>query len=165
MVGAGKGALGPGARRVLRFETLDEMLADARACAGAAGVRRVGNWTLGQAMNHLAAWIDYPFVGYPPELVFSEEVKARAAKAQIMSAPMRPGERIVEGPAGTLATEVATDEDGLARLEAAAARLGAGAPVQTLPLEDPAFGVLTHHEWAEMSLRHAELHLSFFVRG
>lgn len=83
-------------------------------------------------------------------------LEERAAKARIMSAPMRPGERIVEGPAGTLATEAVGDAEGLARLEA-------GAPDRRLPLEDPELGVLTHHEWTQMSLRHAEPHLSFFV--
>lgn len=152
-------------RRVLRFETLDAVLTDARACAGASGLRRLGNWTLGQALNHLAAWIDYPFLGYPAELVFPEEVraKARAALPRLMASPMEPAERITDNAAGTLATEVVPDAVGLARLEAAVWRLRSGAPDRPLPVPDPAFGVVTQHEWTQLNLRHAELHLSFFV--
>jgi hypothetical protein len=164
--------VGEGGRRRLRFDGLDAMLADARACVGADArgrlVRR-GNWSIGQALNHIAAWIEYPFVGYPPELVLPEVMTAaaRAAKARIMSEPMHPGERLpVEGlSAGTLATEDVGGVVGLARLETAAAHLRTGKPDGPTPFADPAFGTITRREWMEMSLRHAELHLSFFVPG
>lgn len=152
---------------MLRFETLDQMLADARACAAAPRLRPLGNWSLGQALNHIAAWIDYPFVGFPPELRFPEEMKANAAgaKQRLMDETMKPGERLPGIAAGTLAIEDVSTPVGLARLESAAARLAAVPPHDTLPLPDPYFGRVTRHEWAEINLRHAELHLSFFVAG
>lgn len=154
-------------RRTLRFDTLEAMLADARQCAAATRLERLGNWTVGQALNHLAAWIDYPLLGYPPELVFSEAIKAGAAagKAKAMHEAMQPGERLpVAGlKAGTLATDDVPAAVGLAQLEAAAARLRASGPHEPTPLPDPYFGRITRGEWTEMSLRHAELHLSFFV--
>lgn len=155
-------------RRTLRFEALDDMLADARTCAADAGrLRQLGNWSLGQALNHIAAWIEYPFVGYPPELSFPEEMKAGAAEAKtrLMHETMKPGERLPGIAAGTLAIEDVPTALGLARLEAAAARLNGLAPHEPLPLPDPYFGRVTRHEWAEINLRHAELHLSFFVTG
>ena len=51
----------------------------------------------------------------------------------------------------------------MARLERAAAMLVSGGPNDPAPVPDPAFGVVTLHEWTEISLRHAELHMSFFV--
>lgn len=152
-------------RRPLRFETIDQMLADARACVAAPGLARLGNWTIGQTLHHIAAWIDYPYMGYPPELVIPEAMKAqaRAAKDSIMTSPMHPGERLPGLSEGTLATEVVPADIGLAQLEAAAIRLRSGPPHELTPLPDPAFGVITNHEWTQMSLRHAELHLSFFV--
>ena len=150
-------------RRPLRFESLDAMLADARSLAAVpqARLRRLGNWTLGQALNHIAEWIDYPYAGYPPELVIPPQmqVQARAAKQRILSEPMRPGEHLPGIPAGTLAVAVVPTDVGLRHLEAAAARLRSSEPVY----DDPAFGRITAHEWTQMSLRHAELHLSFFV--
>ncbi|HMN96275.1 MAG TPA: DUF1569 domain-containing protein [Phycisphaerales bacterium] len=150
-------------RRELRFDSLEAMLDDARACAAIerrGELRPLGNWTLGQALNHLAAWIEFPYVGYPPELVIPEPLQraAQSARSRIMSEPMRAGERIGELPGGTLATEIVPTDAGLKRLESAAARLQAAHP----PLPDPAFGRVTKEEWTQMNLRHAELHLGFF---
>lgn len=148
-------------RRELRFETLDDMLADARQCASAARLHRLGNWSLGQALNHLAAWIDYPYLGYPPELVFTDDIKAQAlaAKERFMNQPMDSGKRIPGSATGTYATVDVPTVIGLARLEAAATRLRSGPPTHP----DPAFGMVTQEEWTAMNLRHAELHLGFFV--
>lgn len=155
-----------GERRTLRFESVGEMLAEARSLAAAPRLERLGTWTLGQALNHLAAWIEYPYKGYPPELVVPEEVRAKAAarKERIMSSPMAPGERLPGVEAGTTAIEVVPDEVGLARLEEAA-KLLEGDPAEPAPYPDPAFGTITRHEWMQMNLRHAELHLSFFRAG
>ena len=162
--------IGPGGRRELRFATLDEMLGDARACVDADGASRLirrGNWTIGQALHHIAAWIDYPLLGYPAELVIPAEfqAQARAHKDRILRETMRPGEELpgLESAGGTLATEAVSGAAGLAHIHEAAARLCAGEPGSPTPFADPAFGVITYHDWTEMTLRHAELHLSFFV--
>lgn len=151
-------------RRALRFETLDQMLTDARACAAASRLRQLGNWSLGQALNHIAAWIEYPFVGYPPELNFPEEMKAGAAEAKtrLMHETMKPGERLPGIVGGTLAIDDVPTTAGLARLEAAA-RIATGPPDELTPLPDPYFGRVTRREWTDINLRHAELHLGFFV--
>lgn len=165
--------LGSGGRRALRFESIDRMLTDARVCVAAdrspRGLQRRGNWTIGQALNHIAAWIEYPFIGYPQELVIPSEMKAQAGalKHRLMHETMQPGERLpVEGSAlaaGTLATEIVPADVGLARLEAAAELLRVGDPHRPAPIPDPALGVVTLYEWTLMTLRHAELHLGFFV--
>lgn len=149
-------------RRTLHFNSFDEVLADARALAAAPSLKQLGNWTLGQALNHLAAWISYPYVGYPPDLIIPEEMKANARdiKHKLMYEPFTPGDRIPGPAAGTFGTEVVPTEVGLTRLESAAAHLRSGDP----PIPDPAFGKLTAHEWTLMNLRHADLHLSFFFR-
>jgi hypothetical protein len=95
------------------------------------------------------------------------KVQAHASKERIMREPMHPGERLpLEGAVradGTLATEVVSADVGLSRLELAAARLRRGNPGDPTPIPDPCFGLVTHNEWTQMTLRHAELHLSFFV--
>ncbi|HEX2838200.1 MAG TPA: DUF1569 domain-containing protein [Phycisphaerales bacterium] len=152
-------------RRAVRYATVADMIADARACVAARQLEQLGNWSVGRAMNHVAAWIEYPFVGYPPELVIPEEMKAQAklVKTRLMQAAMQPGERLPGLEAGTLATEDVAAAVGLARLERAAAMPVSGGPDDPAPVPDPAFGVVTLHEWTEISLRHAELHMSFFV--
>jgi len=54
--------------RKLRFATIDDCSAEVRSIVGAeqkGTLRCVGNWTPGQIMAHVAAWIEYGYVGYP----------------------------------------------------------------------------------------------------
>lgn len=156
---------GTPSRRSIHYATVDDMLADARSLAVATELEQLGNWTLGQAFNHIAAWIEFPYVGFPPELVIPSDMRenANAVKERLMTAPMAPGERLPGLAAGTLATEVVTTAVGLARLEHACKYLTGGRPTDLSPFPDPAFGHVTRHEWTEINLRHAELHLSFYV--
>ena len=55
-------------RRTLRFESIDQMTAEVDRLVEAerAGrLRRVGNWTLGQTLGHLATWTEYAYTGAP----------------------------------------------------------------------------------------------------
>jgi hypothetical protein len=55
-------------RRTLRFDTIDDALAEIeRIVAAEPGgtLNRLGNWTPGQIKGHVAAWINYSFEGYP----------------------------------------------------------------------------------------------------
>jgi len=55
-------------RRRLRFKTLDDLLTDIDrivAADQAGKLRYTGNWTAGQAMGHLATWMNYAYEGYP----------------------------------------------------------------------------------------------------
>src|SRR5437660_10843986 len=55
-------------RRTLRFETIDEMMADVDRLVEAerAGrLKRLGNWTLGQTLGHLANWAEYGYTSSP----------------------------------------------------------------------------------------------------
>ena len=71
--------------------------------------------------------------------------------------PMPPGRNIPRVPGGTLATDPLPIDEGVARIKQACARLKAGPP----GLPHLLFGKLTHEEWINQHLRHAELHLSF----
>jgi hypothetical protein len=150
-------------RRALRFETLEDVLRDAETLAEAARggtLRAAGNWTLGQALAHLATWVNMPFDGYP---------EMRRPKAWMR--PLRPlirwwlvnkgfpaGVRIDGVPGGTFGIEPCEIDEGLGRLQIAYRRLVSEAPTQTSPV----FGRMTQEEWMKFHLRHAELHLSFF---
>ena len=62
---------GKPARSTLRFESLDEVLAEAERLSVAernGTLVRAGNWTLGQTLGHLATWCRFAFDGYPPEV-------------------------------------------------------------------------------------------------
>lgn len=81
----------------------------------------------------------------------------RMMKKRFITGRMKVGARIPGTKDGTLGTEPCSLEDGLARLHAAFRRLKTEVPTQPNVI----FGPLTHDEWINMHLRHAELHLSF----
>lgn len=148
--------------RQLRFETPEDLMRDVeRLVAAERGgtLTRCGNWTLGQALGHLAAWVDYAFDGYPmkppPWLI---RVIVRFSKNKFVHDRMPRGVRIPGIEGGTKATEVISTDEGVARLERAWGRLRASKPTQKSPI----FGAMTHEEWIGLNLRHAELHLGFF---
>jgi hypothetical protein len=149
-------------RRALRFGSIDELLADVDRLAAAerAGkLRRLGNWTLGQALGHLAGWMEYAYTPAPMKPPFFIRWILRMRKKKYLYGSMRPGVWIPRVEGGTLNTAPMGLEEGLMRYRAIADRLKKDAPT----VESQAFGPLTHEEAIALNLRHAELHLSFFV--
>jgi hypothetical protein len=148
-------------RRKLRFATLDDLMRDAMRLAEAerAGTLcRRGNWTLGQALGHIAGWMNYAFDGYPMNPPWFIRMIVRLMKNRILRDGMSAGRRIPRVPGGTHSTDVLPLDEGLDRLSRAVDRLRSTDPARPNPM----FGKLTHQQWIELNLRHAELHLSFF---
>ena len=149
-------------RRELRFDSIDAALADAERLAAAEREGRLascGNWTLGQALGHLATWANFAFDGYPDSLhpPLPVRVIAKLLRRKIIYGRMMPGMRIGKLPGGTVGLEVLSTDEGLSRYRAAMQRLRATPPT----IVNPVFGPLTHDQWIQLNLRHAELHLSF----
>jgi hypothetical protein len=149
-------------RRILRFESIDAMMAevDRLVAAERAGrLRRLGNWSLGQTLGHLATWAEYGYTGSPLKVPFLIRWFLRLRKRQFLYGPMRAGVKIPGVEGGTLATEPLSLDEGLGRLQRVMARLKSEAP--TAP--NPIFGPLQHAEGIALNLRHAELHLGFLA--
>jgi hypothetical protein len=149
-------------RRTLRFESIDQVMADVDRLAEAerAGrLRWLGNWTLGQTLAHLAAWAEYGYTGSPLKVPFFIKWILRLRKRTFLYRPMRAGVKIPGVEGGTLATDAVPLDEGLGRFRRVMERLKAEAP--TAP--SPVFGSLTHEESIAMNLRHAELHLGFLI--
>lgn len=148
-------------RRVLRFTSLDDILKDARQLA-AGNARPLGNWSLGQATEHLARAMTMSLDGtnlgrapLPIRLLLRYVFKKR-----ILTKGMRPGFNLKGEFADYIIPAAAcTTEQGLTSLRTGIDRLKR--EPQRHP--HPAFGPLTREEWDLIHLRHAELHLSFFV--
>lgn len=149
--------------RSLKFNSLDEAVAEAERLAQAereGRLQRTGNWTLGQALGHLAYWMNLPYDGYPPELSKPPAVLkfiARAFKKRLLSGKLPRGARIPKAPGGTYGIDVLPTDEGLQRFRKAVARLKAAAP--TIP--NPVFGALSHEEWKQLHTGHAALHLGY----
>ncbi len=153
-------------RRTLRFRDFSELWADVESIAEAertGRLRRIGNWTVGQILTHLAAWVEYSSNGYPPELRAPWFVRLimRFQKRKFLYDRMPAGVEIPGVPGGTLATSDAPTPDAMQRLHAAWERLLREPP----RVKNLLFGEMTHDEWIQLNLRHAELHLSFLRPG
>ena len=148
-------------RRLLHFDTVNQALTkvDQLADADVAGTLTTsGRWTFGQALNHIATWVDYSYDGVPLKLPLPLRLILRLIKGRVLHSPMRPGSRLPRTPNGTLATEVVSSAAGLDHIRGAFGRLNEQPTTQP----HPAFGPMTHADWTALHLRHAELHLSFF---
>jgi hypothetical protein len=150
-------------RRKLHFDTIDQMLAEADRLAAAekAGqLKRLGNWTLGQALGHLAVWAEFGYEGNPPlKVPFFIRWILRLQKKKFIRGPMPAGVRIPSVEGGTFGTEPMSVEEALPRLRRVMERV----KTETPPFPSLALGKLTHEEAIAINLRHAELHLGFFT--
>ena len=149
-------------RRMLRFETIDEMMAEVDRLVEAerAGrLKRLGNWTLGQILGHLAGWAEFGYTGSPLNPPFFIKWILRLRKQKFIWQPMPAGVKIPGVKGGTLATELLSTDEGLARLRRVMERLKKEPPTHPHNV----FGQLKHEESIAITLRHAELHLSFLV--
>lgn len=149
--------------RKLRFNTFAELRAelDAVERAAASGTLRLtGNWSLGQIFSHLAAFINYAFDGYPPNMrnppLFIRLI-LKLMKNKFLHKNLPRGVKIPRIEGGTVGMDERPVPEALAIMRKALDRLEAGAPSQPNPI----FGPMSHAEWQQMHLRHAELHLGY----
>jgi hypothetical protein len=151
-----------GRRIVTHLRSLDDVIADAQRLARAEqtrSLRQLGNWSLGQACNHLSVWIEFSYDGVPqPHPPFLVRLLARPFKSAFLNGNLPAGIRMRGVPGGTHGCEPMSTEEGISRLITSAARLDREAP--TLP--NVVFGPLTHAQWRALHINHAKLHLSFF---
>ena len=147
-------------RRTLRFETIDELLAEVDRIAEAerAGcLECMGNWKCGQIFGHLATWAGFLYVKAPLKTPWHIRLILGLLKNRIINGGMRPGVKIPNVPGGTVGTEPLSLDEGVTRYKAALERLRRDPPTEP----SPAFGTLTHEQAIKLNLRHAELHLGF----
>jgi hypothetical protein len=149
-------------RRALRFNSVEELVAevDRLVAADKAGkLRRTGNWTLGQALGHLAAWINYGYEGFPiGKPPWPVRIMLKILKKKYLREGMPGGVRIPKTAEGTFGIDLMSAEEGAARLKKALAKMQAEEP----KYPSPAWGHMPSDERIAINLRHAELHLSYF---
>lgn len=149
-------------RRPVTLRSLDELIAEAERLAAAerdGRLKRLGNWSLGQALGHLAAWIDYGYEGFPEQMRPPWFVKmlVRLFRRKILNGPFPQGYRIPKIEGGTFGIDHMTTEEGLARLRRAVARLKS----EPVKHHSPVFGPMSEAQRVRLHLGHAELHLGF----
>ncbi len=149
-------------RRLMNLASVDALVAELdriEAAATSGTLRTTGNWTAGQILAHLAAWIEYGDVGYPvkPPPFFVRWI-LRLMLRKILRDGMKPGVRIPGVAGGTTGADPMDTIAAIRRYRKAIPRLTTGL-VPVFP--SPAFGELSFDDYVKLQLRHAELHLSF----
>jgi Protein of unknown function (DUF1569) len=144
-------------RRKVRYNTLDELIADADR-AVRAQAPTTGNWSLGQILEHLATANDKTIDGFGFQAPWPVRTIGRyVLKKRLLTNGLKPGFKL--GPAAS-AVLVPGETDTAAALE------HLRQSTQRLKSEQkcsahPFLGPLTVDERNAICLRHAELHMSF----
>lgn len=153
-------------RRKLRFDTIDDCLQDLDRLEQAerqGNLKTLGNWTAGQNLSHVAAWIEYGWEGYPMEEPPAEvAVAMRAMLDDILENGMGAGMMLPEVEGGTFGADEMETLAAVDRFRAALNRLKLG---EVATHNNPAFGEMSHEKRVKLNLRHAELHLGFLDSG
>lgn len=151
-------------RRVLRFESIADLLEELdriEAADRSGRLRATGGWTVGQILSHVAAWIDYAYDGYPvkPPPFFIRWI-LRWMFRRMLRDGMRPGVRIPGVRGGTTGAALIDTPLGISKLRTSLERLARREPAK---FSSPAFGEMSDDDRIQLTLRHAELHLSFLA--
>jgi hypothetical protein len=146
-------------RRELHFAKLADIQAEAERLASRP-VRQLGNWSLGYSLAHLAGAMKMSLEGVDFKAPWFIRMLAPLFKKRLLRGPMKPGFQLPKNAAEVLipSREVPTQE-GLNELRTMIDRLNR--EPQRYP--SPVFGKMTKEEWDQLHLRHAEMHLSFYV--
>jgi hypothetical protein len=144
-------------RRNLHFESYDDILGDVRALA-ARPTRQLGNWSLGQICQHLAAGMDMAIDGPPFKPGWLLRTIGPFIKKRMITRPMSPGFRFPKTATVLMPGNLDTAA-GVAAIEKAVGRLRENRQRKPHVI----FGAMTHEEWDQLEFRHCEMHLSFIV--
>lgn len=151
--------------RTLRFESYEDARRelDSLEAANRAGtIRASGNWTPGQVFSHLAAFMDYPYDGYPPVLKppsMPLRLILRTMKRRFMNKGLPRGLFISGVPGGTVGAADVSFDEGIARLRRSMDRAEKSLP----SIPNLVFGPMTGDEWNALQRRHCELHLGYLL--
>ena len=149
---------GPGRRR-LRFTTLDEIVHDAERLVAAKNARTLGNWSLDRLLSHLAIAVDGSIDGISGQAPGMIRLLGPLLKHWVLKRGLSPGFRLPKKLEAAAFPAGSSPDEAFRKLRSAVARTAA----ERMTARHPVFGKLSHAEWEQFHLRHAELHLSFAI--
>ncbi len=146
-------------RRRLRFNSLDEILADARLLASAE-IKAHGNWTPGQIIGHVARAMNGSIDGIPFRAPMPLRIIGRVIRNVPLNRGLPGGFKIPESAKAKAVPEPDFSiEEAVDQLAQAIERTGR----ETMNQVHPVFGRLSHAQWYLFHCRHAENHFSYLV--
>jgi hypothetical protein len=135
------------------------MIADAQKLVASPHTRTLGNWPLGQLIAHLATTMNASIDGFSFKAPWFVRGVLFFVKGRFLRNRWSPGIKLPKGSEAVMYPPVSSPRDALEMLWRAVEHT----KTQRMSAPHPAFGALTHEQWVQVHLRHAELHLSFAV--
>ncbi|HET6878978.1 MAG TPA: DUF1569 domain-containing protein [Pirellulales bacterium] len=146
-------------RRKLRFNRLDDVVADAEKLVASPDTRMLGNWPLDPLLMHLSTAINHSIDGISAKAPWFIRMAAPLFKRRLLTQGMSPGFQLPKRVEPGFFPAAGSPQAALECLRAAVARTRN----EQMTSRHPVLGKLTNEEWTQLHLRHAELHLSFAV--
>lgn len=145
--------------RKLHFDTLDDLLAEAKRIAAHPEAPTRGRWDAAQNVWHVGRYIQASVEGYPFKAAWWMRLLGPMLKKRMIRRPMQPGFNTPKNvsdqmePGGSAAGEI-TMAQACAQLEhwVEQAKDHGFIPV------NPVFGRMSRDEWVALHCRHAEMH-------
>jgi hypothetical protein len=146
------------ARRKLHFNSYDDLWAEAHRLAAAPHVISSGNWTLAQAVQHLALAMHMSIDGSNIRAPWLIRSVLRLMSSRFLNKTLSPVFKLPARVEQQLVPPASIGiEESMQNLRQAIARL-AHEPHR---MPHGALGSLSREQWDQFHFRHAELHLSF----
>lgn len=146
-------------RRVLTFNTLEDIVQDAERLAAGPNVRTLGNWSLSHLVEHLAKTIDNSIDGFESKAPWIVRMIGPLIKGGMLRNRMKPGINLPPAAVAVAFPDADSVSSAVDHLRRAVGRT----QHERMQAPHPAFGRMNHEEWIQLHLRHSELHLSFAV--
>ena len=148
-----------GGRRQLHFTSLAEVVADAEKLVASPTTRALGNWPVVQLLTHLAMAMNRSIDGISFQAPWYLRLFGRLVKRRLFQRGLTPGFKLPKDMEAVAYPMAVSLPEALDMLRRAVDRMRH----EKATAAHPVFGRLTHEEWTQFHLRHAELHLSFAV--
>lgn len=145
----------PTIARELHFQTLDDLLADAKRIAATPQARSRGAWTPAQNIWHVGRLIKAGVEGYPVQLPLWLRWIGPMMKKRFTTKGFTPGIKLPDYAAAHLVAPVDTTvEQAMDLLETAVQ----DAKAKGFLPRNPMLGPMTPKQWIDLHCRHAEMH-------
>ena len=145
--------------RQLHFDSLDQVLAEAKRIEQHPDAATVGTWTASQNIWHVARYIQASVEGYPFTVPWYFKLLGPMIKKKMISSKMASGFKTDDGVQEHMEpqrqpAEETTMERAVPMLE----RWVNEAKAKGFIAKNPVFGRMTTEQWVALHCRHAELH-------
>jgi hypothetical protein len=141
----------------LRFDSLDAMLADAERLVASSDTKMLGNWPLDRLLTHLTLAMNSSIDGISARAPWFIRLVGPAIKRRVLTRGMSPGFKLPKRVETRFFPTATSAGDALEKFRSAVGRVRQ----EKMTAIHPVFGRITHDEWLQLHLRHAEMHLSF----